>query len=393
MKYRKLYILALLALICVGCSKDREEPDTVSDDTPIEIAARTSWQCGRTMGVTRAPIVDPVGTSGAVPVESYPQLVHVTVTGSVGEPGKFIIAHTPIENDNYGYEAYHDQYQLSNITFDASGRHAVITSGTKESRPLYTRNDLLDKTVEANTLSPRFNGDGDGNIPQAWDDTDIKTVGVIDHLTTKSAFGGNAETHGNHLFLTLGHVTAMLRLHFAVAEKYDKIRYIDLKSVSINDQATLVLGAEAPNETSGHLILPLAADGNNSAHARFSYAYVKPSHYHNGTVIPATWTNPVSASTPLTFRCTYDVYDKDAKTIEGFVQGEIPTADALTEAASHRTRTAEVSNTVRLSNLKDPGGNAISIVKSGYYYDLYITINPDYLYVLSDHDNKQMTIQ
>lgn len=375
MNFRKSYILALLALVFVACSKDKEEPDNVSDDTPMEVSAHTCWQCGRTMGVTRA-ITDPVGTvdgdknSIQFPDALYPEWLHITMWdgGSVDSKSPLLVRQTFGDNDNYEtlhFVAYHDTYALNQYN-GGSG-------GTKSQRFPYSKSQVARLVPEANTLSSRF---VDG-IPQAWDDQDIPTIGTTDHMTTKTAFGGSYRVEGSHLFLTLGHVTALLRLHFAVAEQYDRIRFIDLKNVTIN-------GEEITHEA--HLILPVAT----TEYSLFGYAYVKPSHDYNGTSIPATWTNPVSAaSTSLTFECTYDIYDKDAGLSSG-----VPTADQLTAASSHFTRPNVVArNTIRLNNLKDAGGSTISVIKAGHYYDLYITIDPAYLYVLSDHDNQHMTIQ
>lgn len=389
MKLNPLYISLLIALVFVGCSKDHEEPDTVSDDAPMEVAARTSWQCGRTMGVTRAPITDPIGeidgdkNSTLFPDAFYPDWLHITmkdgkvaastiVNGST-RPEKLLIRKTFSDNDNYDpnhFIAYHDTYALTSYP-----------SGTKSSRFPYSKSQVEKLTTEANTLSDRYN---DG-IPQAWDDQDIPTIGTIDHLTTKPVFGGSSEVSGSHLFLTLGHVTALLRLHFAVDAKYDRVRFIDLKNVTINDMSIV---------HEQHLILDKYKN-----HTLFGYAYVKPADGHDGSLISSTITGwgatatsgnttytPVTTSTSLTFKCTYDIYDKDP----GFTYGHAYTDADMTAHADHRTRQDVIArNTVTLGKV----GSTITAIKAGHYYDLYITINPDYLYVLSDHDNKHMTIR
>ena len=75
-------------------------------------------------------------------------------------------------------------------------------------------------------------------------------------------------------------------------------------------------------------------------------------------------------------KCTYNIYDKDAATDE------------------HLTRKGVVArNTYKLGSLKDAKGNAVAEIRAGYYYDLRVTLNPDYLYVLSEHDNKHITIE
>lgn len=386
-----LAFIMLTTLMFVRCADEQTDP--YDEDTEIQFMASAQWKCGRTM-TGRA------GSDIEVDEADIPQLLHITVGDGptkqvpTSHPSTFAIAKTPHENDNstLGYTAYHDQYRVENLKFDASGLHAVLKEegSRREFRSIYTKGVLTGLRVEANTLSPRFDGSTQANIPQAWDNDDIPTVGRRDHLTTKEAFGGSTEIDGKHLFLTLGHVTAMLRLHIAVSEAYSKVRYIDLKSITINSQ---------PVVSGEHLILKTAAASPDySQHTLFGYSYIKPASDNAGTpiaTIPSVplgatlddWTGAVGTATPLTFVCTYDIYDKDAGKIADFTQGKTPTAAALTAAAAHLTRyNVTATNTVTLSNA------SITAIKAGYYYDLYITINPDYLYVLSEHDNKHLIV-
>lgn len=401
-----LAFIMLTTLMFVGCAD--EQTDQYDDDTDIQFMAAAQWKCGRTMA----------GRADAEPItiaeSAYPELLHITVGDEASKqrptshPPTFVIGKTISEDDNTGFVAYHDQYRVENLRFDATGLHAVLDEGnsTKELRALYSKGILTGLRVEANTLSPRYSG-GTGNIPQAWDNLDIPDIGRIDHLTTKAKFGGSTSITGKHLFLTLGHVTAMLRLHVAVSAEYSKVRYIDLKSITINDKNIAVQPAyaDAGSASAGHLILPVDATlaptpevpkpaKNYSNHVVFAHAFLKPPYHHNDkaiTTIPSiplgaetvAWNNTVGTTTPLTFVCTYDIYDKDAV----FTPGEAPTADALTAAAPHLTRyNVTATNTVTLKS------TTITAIRAGYYYDLYITINPDYLYVLSEHDNKHLTV-
>lgn len=372
-----LAFLLLTPLVFVSCA-DEQEDEYADDD--LEIIAAARWKCGRTV-VGRAG-TDPI----AIDEGDYPRILHITVGDGASKqrpashPETYAVARTVSEDDNAGFAAYHDQYRIGNLKFDASGLHAVLDAehSSKESRSVFSKGVLTGLRVEANTLSPRYNGT-DGNIPQAWDNTDIPTIGTRDHLTTKEPFGGSTRIDGNHLFLTLGHVMAMLRLHFAVSTEYDHLRYIDLTSVSIEG---------TPVMTGEHFVLATTPSFICST-------YIKPASNNNGSAIttipsvplgmtPSTWTGAIGTTTPLTFRCTYDIYDKDA----GFTHGKAPTTDALTAAAPHLTRAnVTANNTVTLKSA------SITAVKAGYYYDLYITINPDYLYVLSEHDNKHLTVQ
>lgn len=366
-----LAFIMLTTLMFVRCAD--EQVDQYDDDTDIQFMAAAQWKCGRTMA----------GRADAEPIAigegDYPQLLHITVGDGASKqrpashPANFIIGKTLDGNDNNpSFTDYHDQYRVEKVRFEVSGLHAVLDEGnsTKELRSLYSKGILTGLRVEANTLSPRFDGSTQAKIPQAWDNHDISTIGCIDHLTTKEAFGGNTYIDGKHLFLTLGHVSAMLRLHFAVSEDYSAVRYIDLKSVSINGTPIIM--------TDGSHIL-------STTPSPICAAYIKPSHDYKGQHITAIhtrpltadytpWTDAVSTTTPLTIKCTYDVYDKD-----GAIDGHITRPNVT------------ATNTVTLSSLLNATA-PVTQIRAGYYYDLYITINPDYLYVLSDHDNKHLIV-
>lgn len=387
--FRKLNIFSLLvflfattaALTFVSCAD--EQVDDADED--LDVVASTRWECGRTMGVARA-ITNPVDVS--LPL---PDLLYVSLKSSSGDtPEPFIIAKTA-ENDNTGFTAYHDQYKRNNVRVNVVNDLATLGDGAKkEIRSLYSKGKMLSfSDIEANTLHPaRYDGSNDvvsSFLPQPWSNTDIPTFGAIDHLTTKPAFGGMTRIEGKHLFLTLGHVSAMLRLHFAVSADYSKLRYIDLKDVTINGyrltkEDHLILLTEASPKTS--------RIRNYDNHQLFAFTYIKPSHDYKGnviTTIPSTplgaettaWTGAIS-TTPLTFKCTYDIYHTDVDNHTGHLTRKDVTA----------------TNQITLGNLFAKDGSSVTTIRAGHYYDLYITINPDYLYVLSEHDNnKHLEIQ
>lgn len=149
---------------------------------------------------------------------------------------------------------------------------------------------------------------------------------------------------GNHLQFTLHHTKALLRFSFKVSEKYDKVRYIRVTGISLNGSpCTLV---DKVLTTDEQLI---------------AYAYIDP------TVVTVSHEN--------TIHCTYNIYDKDDATDE------------------HLTRKGVVAkNSFTLGTLKDASSNPVTTIRAGYYYDLKVTLNPAYLYVLSEHDNKHITI-
>ncbi len=195
----------------------------------------------------------------------------------------------------------------------------------------------------------------------------------IDELYSEES---DVEVDGVHLKITMHHSKALLRFGFKVDDRYDKIRYIKIKSV------TLTEGISQSNTVpcfSAEKVL-------NTDNLQFvAYAYLE---------VDASKPDYVTTSTNFTIRCTYDIFDKDADIDLLTKSWEELTDEEQTEVASHRTREAVIAeNTFRLSKLKDADDNVITTLRAGYYYDLNITLNPDYLYVLFDHDNNHITIE
>lgn len=155
----------------------------------------------------------------------------------------------------------------------------------------------------------------------------------------------------NHLQFTFHHTKALLRFAFKVSSQYDKIRFIRVTNINLNGaDCTLV---DKVLTTDKQLI---------------AYAYVDPA-------VVTTSTGESEELPENQIKCTYNIYDKDSAT----------DADI--------TRKGVVAqNTFKLNSLKDSNGSKVSSILPGYYYDLNVTLNPDYLYVLAEHDNKHITI-
>lgn len=152
----------------------------------------------------------------------------------------------------------------------------------------------------------------------------------------------------NHLQFTLQHEKALLRFAFKVADKYAQIRSIRIKNITLNGIKPVYPEIKALDYTLQYLC----------------YMYVDPKE--------------ITTSTNLTLKCTYDVYDKDALfTTDHLIRENVTTA-----------------NNFQFNKLKDAGGNTVSTINAGKYYDLIVTIDPDFLYSMSNHDDKSgMKIQ
>lgn len=175
-------------------------------------------------------------------------------------------------------------------------------------------------------------------------------------------YADKSNIEDTHLKLTLHHTKALLRFAFKVSENYSKVRYIRVTGIRLNDAPCTLVDKV------------LTTDNQFIA-----YCYIDPA--------------VVTVSKENTIRCTYNIYDKDA-VFPIPTMTEVEKAAAETELRKHLTREdVTAQNTFTLGSLKDASSSPVTTIRAGYYYDLHVTLNPDYLYVLSEHDNKHLTIE
>ena len=295
----RYYILAIITALLVGACTD----DIVQEPADVDFCIRAAWQNGLDGSTTRALSATDLLASGtgdiAISTADYPDAI--------------------------------DVHCSDGTNFTLSKGTALCTDHNEYWQ--YTPSIIYkDKKIEHDNLNFTFSA--------TIDDGDVLT-GTAD----KTCISPKTTTNQRHMQVTLHHTKALLRFAFKVAESYDKIRYIKVTGIKLNDADCYV--KDVVLNASGQLI---------------AYAYIDP------TVVTTTYEN--------TLQCTYNIYDKDAATDE------------------HLTRKGVVArNTYKLGSLKDAKGNAVAEIRAGYYYDLRVTLNPDYLYVLSEHDNKHITIE
>ena len=313
----RYYILAIITALLSGACTD----DIVQEPADVDFCIRAAWQNGLDGSTTRALSATDLLASGtgdiAISTADYPDAI--------------------------------DVHCSDGTNFTLSKGTALCTDHNEYWQ--YTPSIIYkDKKIEHDNLSFTFSA--------TIDDGDVLT-GTAD----KTCISPKTTTNQRHMQVTLHHTKALLRFAFQVAESYDKIRYIKVTGIKLNDADCYV--KDVVLNARGQLI---------------AYAYIDP------TVVTTTYEN--------TIQCTYDIYDKDADIDLLKKSWEDLTADQKTEVDSHRTRENVIAeNTFKLDKLKDASDNLITQLMAGYYYDLNITLNPDYLYVLSDHDNKHLIIE
>lgn len=291
--------MLLTALLASACSDDLEQ-----EPQDVDFCVRAAWQNGRSGDnmATRALSATDILSNGTedivIDYADYPTTINVHCSDNTDFA---LTKGTALCDDHQDYW----QYTPSII--------------------------YKDKKIERDDLTFTFSATID-------EGDELEGEANKESITEKTSSGQR------HMLVTLHHTKALLRFGFKVDSRYDKVRYIRVTGIQLNDSPCILV--DKVLSTSNQFI---------------AYIYIDPT--------------AVTTSTENTIRCTYNIYDKDEATED------------------HITRKGvEAQNKFTLSSLKDADNNTITSLQSGYYYDIRVTLNPDYLYVLSEHDNQHLTI-
>lgn len=322
-------LIALLTLILSACQPD--EPRNGELDWAVQVAWQNGLSGSRATRALPATSILADGTSDInIDFADYPATISVVC-----------------KKEKKGASGEYDDIQ--NLTLNKGTAPCTDHSGYWSYTPSFLFRDQLIKREDYKFYATAVI-DEDGN-PETTTDGD-RLEGYAD----------KSNIEDTHLKLTLHHTKALLRFAFKVSENYSKVRYIRVTGIRLNDApCTLV---DKVLTTSGQFI---------------AYCYIDPS------VVTTVYNN--------TLQCTYNIYDKDA-VFPIPTMTEVEKEAAETELRKHLTREGVVAqNKFTLGSLKDASSSPVTTIRAGYYYDLHVTLNPDYLYVLSEHDNKHLTIE
>ena len=355
MNCKKFYyiLITLFLSSLIGCSEDIDTTiSTIDDDSaPIAFGVRSEWVNGRQETGSRASYFDNDPPTN-------PEWIYVTCTEKDGEQVEnlqdFLVMKEKdpeIADDTpTGYDDFHVFYLWNGSTWK------------EQPKSIYKRKDAKKLIFKAYSFSGESKPGSPEEIKEYINDfynqyipgdTYYRYFGTNDLLASGDTYytgndDASSNEYKNHILFTLKHRSALLRLYFRVSSNYLKVRDIVLRKVFINDEELTL---------------------TNSIHIDDGYGLKLKSD-----MSPFAYTFPNSSINikSLEFKCVYDIYDKDQI------------------SSVHRTRKGiEATNKLDLTKLSGSFSLDNDKFKSGYYYDLKITIDPDYLYVLSEHDNKQ----
>jgi len=329
--HRHLYYILLLTLLLFSTLSSCSDEDAAVPNTTLQYAISLSQPWREGSSFTRASSTRALDA----PEVNYPEKVYVTATSKTNEADKKSYILSPeaeTDPDTDGYKQYHTTTLDPPLVLADVEYFKFIA---KSQYPLPTESEDI------------------------W--TTIPPFGHTDYLLWQS---DSVEPTDRHILITLSHQTSLVRFALSVAEKYAAIRTFRLKSLKVykcngvDADGKLTFGTEDADIIDQATISADGIDLTTDPEIFLSF-HVKPDS-EDFTTAPNLKTLKVVA--------TYDVYDKG------------PKGDGQGAQLTRSNCTAQNTLTLPLT-----GSNALQI---GKYYDIQVTLAPDFLYVLSDNDNE-----
>jgi len=385
-------IIGLIGLMgLMGCSKDEASSKEPMGSTELEVASYVRW-FEEADGSNRA-----YGANGANRAWAIPS----------------------------GFAAYEDGVQPIGIAFTKDGENPTIGTGTAESpKPMigsffksgdkwrtnineipagtYQLYGYIPHQTAINYSITGYDGAANGaystgaimtlqNVPTvmphdlcvvigAKHGTDREHDGNIDGTNRLRmgdfSFTTSAETTGNYVFLLFDHLYAALRIRMKVYEDYNNLRTIKLKSLQLSTQAD----EETTKKRTDITIKLRATDGSVSPIEELTFTPTGEQIDGGLEFWSSTYGEQLttdfkpfighfmpSGITKLILTSTYDVYDRKGNLIR---------------------QSCKATNTIVLQELL----TGQTYTERGKRYTINMTIQPTYLYMLSEPDLDNPTV-
>ena len=311
---------------------------------------------------------------------------------------------TGIENAGtyylYGYIPEEDAASATIVSYDGS---AAAGDSHYEDGAVLTINGLNAVTPSdvcviigakngrglADDTGDNGSGASDGNHIKAGEfAVDAKATGSIDSPSGQH----------NYIFLLFDHLYSSLRFRFTVEAKYAALRTIKLRKLELTSYTNAGGGVRAKYNAT--ITLKKNTTGASPIVGSVSFTPDDTSPYVSQVpLFEGEVTLPVYPTVPSEFmgcfvpgdytkfklRSTYDVYDKNqAKDKNG-----VPVVDSNGDPVYNLIR--QGCQAENIFDLKDKFGSSIEVTR-GHCYTYTITVQPTYLYMLSDPDLDNPTV-
>ena len=394
-------------LLLAGCQNDSVEPTGGKKETAVELIPMTTRYVDvQRMGTRAGDPVDP--PTGYVPYD----MLYPTTMPPNRTIGVFLRSETDNSQGNFTYQGRDD----SGISFWKST--VYVTTGTN----YYIYGYMPREDAETATISPKSGNYANGAILQINNyktltsadvcavvgvrkaEEDEKTDHVLYSPLNLGSFSYTGQNEGeNSIFVLLKHLYAGIHFKAFIGEKYHKMRDIEITGLQLEAQnipkwVNLTLDLTANNTGADPLTATYDLSAETGAQSVTLFPYEDSTPYRVkeaaddpnpegflGCFVPGP---PASdPAHPLTFvlHTTYNVYDRVMEMQDG---APVLDGEGKPKYINHLIREGCVADN-KIDPTVIPGFNAI---QAGDVFTVNLTIEPDYLYQLSDPDLDNPTI-
>ena len=382
---RPMGLIAIIAILMVSCSSDQvPEPEA---RIPIEVMpCMTPYSEEYTP--TRAWL-PPSGFSEVDGSDAKSIGICFTQDGQEPKKGFFVYSdtqnkwYTSVENIQaatyylYGYYPHEGGIICNISSSETSGDNTSYSTGavlTLSNQPSATLNDMCVVVGAKNGYNNGYNPDADYSIGG------LKR-GDFSYVAAAATTDSPPTAHGNYVYLLFDHLYSCLRLQFQVDATYNSLRRIKLKELEIQAYAG---DEQYPLKNEVKVTLQARNDGGDPIQ---SIVYTP-----SGTADPEEWSTFFTSSegelvttsygtpkdcyfapkdiTKIILKSTYDIYDTNGNLIR---------------------KEATAENALVFNDLFNPEPVALRSKR----YIVKLTIQPTYLYMLSepDLDNPKLEVE
>lgn len=321
--------------------------------------------------------------TGFVPFEDSNQIIHVAFTkdGAAPRKGYFFKSgskwNMSLEEDEdllgddyylYGYQSY-----MPNVIFNITDR-----DGRESTDSHYSNGAIITlRNVPTAVSKDLCVAIGSKHGPDKEHDAGLRTGDFLFHF---QGLGGT-DAANNYVFMLFDHIYAGLRIRMRVQPEYNNLRTIKLKSLKLNAKS----GSVSSTEKNDITIELKATDGSDPSEdpivGEITYTPVGPTvtdgvefwSSSEGEELGIDYTPYIGNFMPLgvttlVLTSTYDVYNKKGDLVR---------------------QNSKATNTIPIRELL----TGQTETRRNCRYTVNMTINPTYLYVLSDPDLDSPTVQ
>lgn len=395
---RLVGLMGLVGLIWLvtGCSNEEEEPAMIQTEVPVGEVSSLATYFNEYVAETRA-WTPPTGYGA---YEGDAQSIGIAFTQDGKDPikGTFYKSgdkwHLKYPSDKSEDAIDEGTYYLYGYVPNTSGVDLTVTDldGNKTNYSKGAKVVLANvPTVMSKDLcvvigaKHGFDQDHDGDYT---DENDNKTYDEgVDTRTNRLQRGDFAYTAkriskesgaGNYVFLLFDHLYAALRISMKVHEDYAKLRTIKLKSLQLSTQASGTTSYDHQNIT-----IKLTANNTGANPITGDITY-EPTGKTIGDEGLSFW----SSSTGEELKTSYQAFSGHFMPI-GISTLVLTSVYDVYDTQNNRIREGcKATNTIKLSDL----WTGQTTTRCGNRYTVKMTVQPTYLYVLSEPDLDSPTV-